>query len=128
MSTHIYKGVLTGLGQPAANATLPFVSVPWGAPSPRGRTDLLIEWPLPGQAPASLASKHVIECKVVGVRSGLQRVIRDGLQQTAWYMDRCGARSGHLVVFDMRPGRSWEQRVFRRDPDPDGNPITVWGM
>ncbi len=94
----------------------------------RGRTDVLIEWPLPGQAPASLASKHVIECKVVGVKSGLQRVIRDGLQQTAWYMDRCGARSGHLVVFDMRPGRSWEERVFRKDPDPDGNPITVWGM
>ncbi len=94
----------------------------------RGRTDLLIEWPLPAQTPASLASKHVVECKVVGVKSGLQRVIREGLQQTAWYMDRCGAQSGHLVVFDMRPGRSWEERVFRRDPDPDGNPITVWGM
>ena len=94
----------------------------------RGRTDLLIEWPLPGQALASRASKHVIECKVVGVKSGLQRVTRDGLQQTAWYMDRCGAQSGHLVVFDMRPGRSWEERVFRRDPEPDQPPITVWGM
>ncbi len=94
----------------------------------RGRTDLLIEWPLPGQALASLSSKHVIECKVVGVKSGLQRAIREGLQQTAWYMDRCGTQSGHLVVFDMRPGRSWEERVFRKDPDPDENPITVWGM
>ncbi len=94
----------------------------------RGRTDLLIEWPLPGQALASPASNHVIECKVVGEKSGLQRVIREGLQQTAWYMDRCGAQSGHLVVFDMRPGRSWEERVFRKDPEPDQPPITVWGM
>ena len=94
----------------------------------RGRTDLLIEWPLPGQTLASLASKHVIECKVVGEKSGLQRVVREGLQQTAWYMDRCGAQSGHLVVFDMRPGRSWEERVFRKDPQPDQSPITVWGM
>lgn len=31
----IYKGVLTGLGQPAANATQPFVSGPRGAPPPR---------------------------------------------------------------------------------------------
>ncbi len=94
----------------------------------RGRTDLLIEWPLPGQALASLASNHVIECKVVGEKSGLQRVIREGLQQTAWYMDRCGAQSGHLVIFDMRPGRSWEERVFRKDPEPNQSPITVWGM
>ncbi len=94
----------------------------------RGRTDLLIEWPLPGQALASRASNHVIECKVVGVKSGLQHVVREGLQQTAWYMDRCDAHSGHLVVFDMRPGRSWEERVFRKDLEPDQSPITVWGM
>ena len=94
----------------------------------RGRTDLLIEWPLPGQPLASIANKHVIECKVVGEKSGLQRVIREGLQQTAWYMDRCGAQSGHLVVFDMRPGRSWEERVFRKGPQPDQSPISVWGM
>ncbi len=49
----------------------------------RGRTDLLVEWPLPGQTLASLASKHVIECKVVGEKSALQRVTREGLQQTA---------------------------------------------
>ena len=94
----------------------------------RGRTDLLIEWPQPGPLPASISSKHVIECKLVGDKSGLQRVIREGLRQTAWYMDRCSAQSGHLVVFDMRPGRSWEERVFRKDPGPDGNPVTVWGM
>ena len=94
----------------------------------RGRTDLLIEWPLPKQTLASLASKHVIECKVVGEKSGLQHVIREGLQQTAWYMDHCGAQSGNLVVFDMRTGKTWEERIFTREPEPDQPPITVWGM
>ena len=94
----------------------------------RGRTDLLIEWPLPGQTLASLASKHVIECKVVGERSGLETIVRQGLRQTAAYMDLCGAESGHLVVFDMRPGKTWEERIFTRDREPGQPPITVWGM
>ncbi len=94
----------------------------------RGRSDLLIEWPRPGGTLHSNPGKHVIECKVVGEKSGLQPGIREGLQQTAWYMDRSGAQSGHLVVFDMRPGRSWEERVFRKDPEPNQFPITVWGM
>ena len=94
----------------------------------RGRTDLLVEWPLPGKPPASGASKHVIECKVLGERSGPETIVRQGLQQTAEYMDLCGAESGHLVIFDMRQGRSWEERVFRKDPGPNQEPITIWGM
>ncbi|MDE0625541.1 MAG: ATP-binding protein [Bryobacterales bacterium] len=93
----------------------------------RGRTDLLVEWPRHGATLASLPVRHVIECKVVGKRSGLETVIRQGREQTAWYMDRCGAESGHLVVFDMRTEKSWEERVFRRDPQPGSRPITVWG-
>ena len=94
----------------------------------RGRTDLLIEWPLPGHTLESGASKHVIECKVIRERSGPQTVVRQGLQQTAEYMDLCGAETGHLVVFDMRRGRSWEERVFRKDAGANRHPITVWGM
>ncbi len=43
-------------------------------------------------------------------------------------MDLSGADSGHLVVFDMREGRSWEERVFREERTRDGKRITVWGM
>ena len=93
----------------------------------RGRTDLLVEWPRPGEPLASLPVRHVIECKVVGKRSSVDSVIRQGREQTARYMDRCGAESGHLVVFDMRTEKSWEERVFRRDPQPSSPPITVWG-
>ena len=94
----------------------------------RGRSDLLIEWPRPGGTLHCNPNKYVVECKVVGERSGLERVIHEGLQQTESYMDLCGAESGHLVVFDMRPGKAWEERIFTRDPEPDQPPITVWGM
>ena len=43
-------------------------------------------------------------------------------------MDGCGAESGHLVVFDLREGRTWDERVFRRAPEADGPPVTVWGV
>ena len=94
----------------------------------RRRSDLLIEWPRPGGTLHSNPSKHVVECKVVGERSGLKRVIREGLRQTESYMDLCGAESGHLVVFDMRPGKTWKERIFTRSPEPGQAPITVWGM
>ena len=94
----------------------------------RGRSDLVIEWPRPGRPLDSRPLRHVIECKVVGEKAGLEGTIRKGMEQTAWYMDRCDAKSGHLVVFDMRPDRSWEERVFHRDPVPGGPPVSVWGM
>ncbi len=94
----------------------------------RGRSDLVVEWPRPGLPLSDRPLKHVIECKVVGERKGLETTISKGLEQTAWYMDCCGAESGHLVVFDLRPNKSWEERVFRRASEPGAPPITVWGM
>ena len=94
----------------------------------RGRTDLLILWPEGADWDPTRVSKHVIECKVVRAGHGLDSVVRSGLEQTLAYMDRCGAESGHLVIFDLRPGKTWEERVFRRDPEPAGLPITVWGL
>ena len=94
----------------------------------RRRSDLLIEWPRPGGTLHSSPSKRVVECKVVGERSGLKRAIREGLRQTESYMDLCSAESGHLVVFDMRPERTWKERIFTRSPEPGQAPITVWGM
>ena len=98
----------------------------------RGRTDLLIVWPRGGGgsggagAPAS-SRRHVIECKVL--RKGLEATLREGLEQTAGYMDRCAAESGHLVVFDRSEGKTWDEKIFRREePAPDGRAITVWGV
>ncbi len=93
----------------------------------RGRTDLLIIWPQGGRGtPGAAPARFVIECKVL--HKSLEWTIREGLGQTAGYMDRCGARAGHLVVFDRTEGKSWEDKIFRREESPDGRTITVWGM
>ena len=97
-------------------------------PLGRRRTDLLIQWPRGGRWDPGTVSTHVIECKAVRAGRGLDTALEEGLRQTAWYMDRCGAESGHLVVLDQRPGKSWEERIFRRDEIVGETPVTVWGM
>ena len=93
----------------------------------RGRTDLLVLWPDgEGESPDGMR-RHVIELKVAREGRGPERQVREGLEQTAAYMDRCGAESGHLVVFDTRPGRSWEERLYRRDERVGDKAVTVWG-
>ena len=90
----------------------------------RMRTDLLIVWP--AAAPPGRTRKMVIECKLL--HRSLDRTIREGLTQTGAYLDRCGAREGHLVIFDRSADRSWEQKLFRCEAAAAGPPITVWGM
>ena len=94
----------------------------------RGRTDLLLLWPQGGRWDGCRVGKHVIECKVLRLGRGLEGMIRQGVRQTAGYMDRCAADSGHLLIFDQRPGKSWEERVFRREEIGGKTPVTVWGM
>ena len=88
----------------------------------RGRTDLLVEWPQRGGA-----EKFVVECKVL--HKSLERTVAEGVEQTAGYMDRCDAAAGHLVVFDRRKGRSWDEKVFRESRTAEsGAEVEVWGM
>ena len=93
----------------------------------RGRTDLLIVWPRGDPSnPESTVDKFVIECKVL--HKSMERTLREGLQQTAAYMDRCGSPAGHLVIFDRSEGKRWEDKIFRREERIDDRTITVWGM
>ena len=98
----------------------------------RGRTDLLIVWPIGGRAGESRSGakrqtqKVVVECKVL--HRGLEATLREGLAQTRAYMDRCAAAEGHLVIFDRDEGRSWDDKIFRREQTQRGAPVTVWGM
>ena len=89
-----------------------------------GRTDLLIVWPFG----AGEVTRTVIECKVLHRRHGLETTIAHGLEQTARYMDRCGSRVGHLVIFDPSPDKSWDEKIYRRDESCGGSSIVVWGM
>ena len=93
----------------------------------RRRTDLLLVWPVGGPAgePRS-TQKVVVECKVL--HRGLERTLHEGLEQTRAYMDRCAAAEGHLVIFDRTEGKSWEDKIYRREETEGGVPVTAWGM
>ena len=115
----------------------------------RMRTDLLVIWPVrgggrrpavavperaapepavpePGVPEPATVQKAIVECKVL--HGSLERAIAQGLEQTRTYMDRCAAREGHLVIFDRTAGKSWDDRVFRRERVVAGLGVTVWGM
>ena len=88
----------------------------------RGRMDLLLEWPR-GEG---RRDRFVVECKVL--HRNREATEREGLEQTAAYMDRSGAKVGHLVIFDRSGERSWWEKIYRREAERDGFPITIWGM
>jgi hypothetical protein len=69
-------------------------STPWG----RKRTDLLVRWRLPGGE-----QRVVIELNVS--QGNVEQTIAAGPPQTWVYMDKSGAEAGHLVIFDLTPGK-----------------------
>ena len=87
----------------------------------RGRIDLLIVWPQ-----RERTSRHAIECKVL--HRSLAETIAEGLEQTAGYMDRSAADSGHLVVFDRDDEKAWNDKIFHRVEHVKNVAIQVWGM
>ncbi len=87
------------------------------------RVDLLIVWPRERER----EDRIVVECKLVKAGRSLSRAITEGLRQTKRYMDISATEAGHLVVFDMRPSRSWSERIFREERECRDSLITVWG-
>ena len=79
-----------------------------------------------GGGTGATVDRYVVECKVL--HRSLERTVAEGVEQTAAYMDRCDARAGHLVVFDRQEGRTWEEKVFRREERIGERAVTVWGM
>ena len=98
----------------------------------RRRVDLLVVWPVAGEAEASglaessSTQRVVVECKVL--YGTLERTLREGLEQTRAYMDLSTAEQGHLVVFDRTTGKAWEEKIFVREEAEGGAPVMVWGM
>ena len=88
----------------------------------RRRTDLHIQW----THPAGI-QRVVIELKMV--RGNPEKTIAEGLHQIADYMDKCGTNDAHLLLFDARPGVSWDEKVYTRAAETaDGRPVKLWGM
>ncbi len=98
------------------------------------RVDLLVLWPLKPakdekpdwikwQGPVQ---KVVVELKVL--HKSLEKTIALGLEQTCKYMDTCGTKEGHLVIFNRDVKVPWEDKIFRRTETYQGADIKVWGM
>lgn len=95
----------------------------------RMRTDLLVIWPYADPATSEVTGevqRVVIEAKIL--YNTLEKTLEVGLPQTWKYMDKCGADEGHLIIFDRRANRSWEEKIFQRVERYEGQLITVWGM
>ncbi len=91
----------------------------------RKRTDLLVLWPY-ASPDGEKVQRVVIELKIL--YNTLERTLAEGLTQTWEYMDKCGAGEAHLIIFDRRENRSWDEKVFRREESFKGHPIALWGM
>ena len=85
--------------------------------------DALTRWAEAAPRPLVLLIDEIDTLTGDSLLSVLQAFLQE---QTARYVERCGAEAGHLVVIDCRENRSWEQKVFHRRPD--AAPIEVWGM
>ncbi|MDR0667679.1 MAG: ATP-binding protein, partial [Prevotellaceae bacterium] len=68
--------------------------------------------------------KYPIELKIWRGEPSL----RDGLEQTARYMDACGCAEGWLLLFDHRPDVKWDDKIYTKKANPNGKTITVVGL
>lgn len=92
----------------------------------RKRTDLIIRKPLT-RSYGGPVQRIVLELKIK--RGQLEKVINDGLIQTAQYMDYAGSsEEGHLIIFDRSKDRSWDERIWHRVMAYNDKQIVVWGM
>lgn len=93
----------------------------------RGRTDLLITKPLTEQYGGPF-QRIVLELMIF--RNNMDATIANGLKQTLEYMDKCGGtiNEGHFILFDRRPERSWDDKIWHRTEVYRGRKIEVWGM
>ena len=56
-----------------------------------------------------------------------ERVRERGLAQVVGYLDTVGVREGWLLIFDQRPGLTWEERLTVEDVEIDGKHVHVRG-
>lgn len=100
----------------------------------RGRTDLMIQWRCPKDAPraAQREQRIVLELKVVAQRgesrSNPDKILAAGLEQTARYADQANATEAHLMICDERAGRQWDEKIYIRHEHFAAREICVWGL
>ncbi|MEM7181224.1 MAG: AAA-like domain-containing protein [Spirochaetota bacterium] len=90
------------------------------------RTDLYICWFPQGKDNYHNKQEIVIECKVL--YDSLELTIEKGLQQVSDYADKCGATESHLLIFDTKSEKSWDEKVFQKQMSYQKREIHIWGM
>ncbi len=85
----------------------------------RGAMDLLVDYG---------PDRFALEIKRVRTRDALETIVERGVTQLGNYLDTVGLDHGWLVVFDVRPDRSWEERLWTREEvAPNGKRVVVLG-
>ena len=84
----------------------------------RGAMDLLVAYG---------ADRFGIEIKRIRDRDGLETIVSGGVAQLCGYLQVLGLDHGWLVVFDVRPGRSWDDKLWQREVTHAGRTVTVLG-
>lgn len=85
----------------------------------RGALDLLVEYG---------PDRFAVEIKPVRTRDALESVVESGVVQLGRYLDTVGLDTGELVVFDVRPDKTWDERLWTREAQTsDGKRIIVLG-
>jgi hypothetical protein len=94
-----------------------------------GRVDLCAQWPLDRkQGFHGPVQKVAIELKVVRDHDGLDATLAKGIEQLSAYAGKLGADESYLVLFDQRPGKTWEERIWQRTERHASHVIGIWGM
>jgi len=92
----------------------------------RRRTDLFIEWPFDEQQGyLGPIQRVVIELKIL--HKNLDATLKEGLEQTVDYAQRCNADEAHLMIFDRRKEVDWDAKIWQREESVDNRLIQVWG-
>ena len=80
-----------------------------------GRCDLIIEF---------AGEQFVIELKL----NWDQWCKEEGINQLDRYLSRLGLNYGYMILFELDPEISWEQRLYREDIELNGKKLVLLGM
>jgi hypothetical protein len=95
-----------------------------------GRVDLLVRRRYPKDAAREEQKEQriVLELKTIRAKTSLEKVIPDGLEQTARYAEQSNATEAHLIVCDERRERNWDEKIYERIEFAHGREIHIWGV
>jgi hypothetical protein len=93
--------------------------------------DLLVRWRYPEDASRENQREQRIALELKTIRSSSHnsnKVIPEGLEQTARYAQQSNAAEAHLIVCDQRDGCKWDKKIYDRIQLSNNREIHIWGV